>query len=1267
MKAGWRLRTLILGAASTAAMNAWVPLGGDLWPDGPIAISFDLVRTAPPGSTGDWDAAVLEAMALWNAKLQRVQLVRATQEGEAWYHNGRSELFFDRNEYDDPFPSGVLAVSFASHDRGVLVENDIIFNRNRAWAVYRGAPGNGPADLRRVAVHELGHLLGLDHPDEVAQNVSAVMNSRVSAIEAPTADDEAGARALYDFGSGAAPVIVAEPRALEVKQGARATLSVLAGGRGPMTYEWRRNGVTVAGATADRLIMPAVTLGDAGDYVAHASNGAGRTISKPAALRVQPARLPRVSISISAASVETGASVILEGTVADGDEPLRYTWRRNGIAIPGASTPRLKLDDVQFSDAGDYAFAASNIIGSATSEARRLEVRPRAPPRLLGEIPSSSVEPGGSIALFAPVDASQAATFQWLKDGVAIPGATELQLRVAAFGAAQAGRYQVIVSNAVGSVMSASAELSAFPPAVFNITRQPASATATLGEAVEFSVETDGAAATYLWFKDGVAVPGATAPTLALSRITFDQGGIYAVEVGSGTARLRSQSARLVVLQSGNLVVMRHPAHHTVTAGSSVSLSAEARQFLEDGITPVTNPPLAWQWFKDGQPMAGRTTAELTFIAAASTAGRYHARVATSGAAVESEAAEVETVQSPRLFASHPASALFVANTEELRLTAVAAEVAFRRGQRENAVYFNSRGGVPISGTPFAGGTLLPGVYTLTIGNGTVTETSRPYHLGFVASSGPTITRHPQGGAVEAGGVFLLRVLAGQSTNLNYQWYRNGAALFNEQGRELVVRAFGANDFGDYTVLVSTTAGSAISEPARVEFRGTRTPLIRTHPANGIVREGDVVSLRVVTWRAGLRFQWLKNGRPIEGATNVPRTFVADRDAVGDYAVVVTDGIMTETSRTAQLTLMPLSQAPQILVQPADTLAVAGGEATFAVGVDGIPLPDRYQWRKNGVDLPGAHDAKLRLRNLRAEDAGSYSVVAYNAHGSATSRAATLTIDARGRLINLATRAAVGRGADILIAGFVLRGAAPREVLVRGIGEQLGDFGVSGVVRDPVITLRDSKGTVLATNDDWFRTGESNMEALRAAARSVGAFAQREDAHDGALIATLPPGNYTAQVTGLANTTGIGLVEIYELGPPSADRLINLSSRAMVGTGANILIPGLVLSGQAPRRLLFRAVGPGLAELGVAGSLSDPVMKVLRGDDVIAQNDNWGEQPGAAPLAPAMATVGAFPLRVGSRDAALLLDLPPGNYTVQVSGAGGATGVALVEVYEATP
>ena len=133
--------------------------------------------------------------------------------------------------------------------------------------------------------------------------------------------------------------------------------------------------------------------------------------------------------------------------------------------------------------------------------------------------------------------------------------------------------------------------------------------------------------------------------------------------------------------------------------------------------------------------------------------------------------------------------------------------------------------------------------------------------------------------------------------------------------------------------------------------------------------------------------------------------------------------------------------------------------------------------------------------------------------------------------------------------------------------------------------------------------------------------------------------------------------------PALAGRLANLSTRAQVGTGEAVLIPGFVLAGDAPRRVLVRAIGPGLAAFGVAGALSDPTLEVLRGTTVVAANDNWQAQPAGATAATAAVEAGAFPLAAGSRDAALVLSLAPGAYTLRVAGAGGATGVALAEIY----
>lgn len=268
------------------------------------------------------------------------------------------------------------------------------------------------------------------------------------------------------------------------------------------------------------------------------------------------------------------------------------------------------------------------------------------------------------------------------------------------------------------------------------------------------------------------------------------------------------------------------------------------------------------------------------------------------------------------------------------------------------------------------------------------------------------------------------------------------------------------------------------------------------------------------------------------------------------------------------------------------------------------------------------------------------------------------------RLINLASRADVGTGGNILFCGFTIAPGANKTVLIRGIGPALAPFGVAGALADPRLELF-SGSTLLQSNDNWAAVDAATFT-------SVGAFPLPTNSKDAALVTTLAPGGYTVQVSGVGTTTGIALVEIYEVGSNSP-RLTNLSTRAVVGIGANQLIPSLVVSpGSGPRRLLVRAVGPTLAGFSVAGVLSDPALVVKDGAGLtIASNDNWGTPVGSAStastLSAASTQVGAFALAEGSKDAAVLMDFQPGSYTVQVSGVNNTSGVSLVEIYDLTP
>ncbi len=357
---------------------------------------------------------------------------------------------------------------------------------------------------------------------------------------------------------------------------------------------------------------------------------------------------------------------------------------------------------------------------------------------------------------------------------------------------------------------------------------------------------------------------------------------------------------------------------------------------------------------------------------------------------------------------------------------------------------------------------------------------------------------------------------------------------------------------------------------------------------------------------------------------------------------------------------------PTVVTHPASQSVPAGNSATFTVAANGGGLG--YQWLFNGTTIAGATSASYSIGVVAAGNAGSYSVRITNSAGTVTSNAATLAVTAAvpstAYLTNLSIRSGAGAGAETLIVGVSIGGAnttGTKNLLIRAIGPTLGGFGVTGALSDPRFDLY-AGSNVLVGNDNWDATATP-----LATQTAVGAFALTPGSRDAALVRNgLAAGGYTVQITGVGGTTGVVLAELYDLTAAasvtaSTPRLVNISARTQVGTGGDILIAGFNVGGTGTRRLLIRAVGPTLGAFGVTGALTDPRLEIYAGANVVASNDNW--DAAATPLA-LQTAVGAFALTAGSRDAVISVNLAPGGYTAQVSGVGGTTGVALVEVYE---
>jgi hypothetical protein len=252
----------------------------------------------------------------------------------------------------------------------------------------------------------------------------------------------------------------------------------------------------------------------------------------------------------------------------------------------------------------------------------------------------------------------------------------------------------------------------------------------------------------------------------------------------------------------------------------------------------------------------------------------------------------------------------------------------------------------------------------------------------------------------------------------------------------------------------------------------------------------------------------------------------------------------------------------------------------------------------------------------------------------------------------------VGTGANILIDGFVTSGAGTDSIVLRGVGPTLSTFNVPGPLATPQLTLFNAQGTPLDSVTSW-----GGSATLAQAFIQVGAFALPPGSADSAMLQVLPSGAYTVQLAGTGGATGVALTELYDDNPAlSTARLINISARGQVGTGADILIAGFAISGNSPETVLIRGIGPSLAQFGLGGLLAAPQLALFdSGGRMLDSNSGWG---GSGALSAAFTQVGAFPIPANSTDAALLENLPPGTYTVELSGAQGGKGVALVEVYE---
>ncbi len=384
---------------------------------------------------------------------------------------------------------------------------------------------------------------------------------------------------------------------------------------------------------------------------------------------------------------------------------------------------------------------------------------------------------------------------------------------------------------------------------------------------------------------------------------------------------------------------------------------------------------------------------------------------------------------------------------------------------------------------------------------------------------------------------------------------------------------------------------------------------------------------------------------------------------------------------------------PVITTQPVATTVNVTGTTRLAVTVNNSPAVQSstlydYTWYfapTGTADFEPLftinNSTQLDFNLAQLGDAGRYYFSASTPDETVDSNIVTLTVNPVAiapttQLVNVATRGVAGTGADTMIVGFTIAGSRSKQVLLRAVGPGLAAFGVPGILADPILNLKSSAGADLATNDNWEQQTATTAANIAATAARVGAFALGAGSRDAVILTTLAPGNYTALVSSPNNSSGVIILEAYDTDTPldPALKLANLASRGFVGTGGDVIIAGFLVSGPGPKTFLIRAIGPTLlqAPFNLAGALRDPYLKIFRGATLLRELDDWDSPASAqASLRAAAARVGAFALRETrgtspstGLDAVMLITLPPGNYTAQMSGLDEGTGIGLIEVYE---
>ncbi len=780
-----------------------------------------------------------------------------------------------------------------------------------------------------------------------------------------------------------APTIVIQPTNQAVAVGGIATLSVVAVGTLPLSYQWYRSFSQVV-SYGTNSVLSVTNAQDGARYYVRVSNTYGSvksatatlTVGQPPTILVQPTNQMVRAGGAAAFSVTTGGAV-----------PQRFQWRFNGQNLAGATNNLLTITNVQSSDAGSYAVQVANAFGVTNSSNALLSIG--VAPTIVMQPTDLAVAVGGVASLSVAAEGTEPLMYQWSFNGTNVLGATNSMLVLTNVQLADGGSYAVEVSNAFGTASSSNAVLSVGEaPTIVN---QPLDQAVPLGSTATFEVIATGTAPLqYQWSFGGTNLVGATTNALGvtsgqwtdlvgatnrvlvITNVLLSDAGSYAVRVTNAFGVVTSSNALLTIGVAPAIVVQ--PTDLAVGVGGVASFSVVAEG----------TDPLGYQWNFNGTNVLEATNSVLVITnVQLADGGSYAVEVSNAFGTATSSNAVLSAGEAPVIVTQPLNQAVPLGGMAVFEVTATGTAPLDFQWSLEGA------------DLPGATDSLLTvtnaqlsdaGNYAVRVANafGVATSSNALLAIGVA----PTVVMQPTNLSVAVGGMASFSVVAEGTDPLGYQWSFNGTNVLEATNSVLVITNVQLADGGSYGVEVSNEYGTTTSSNAVLSVG--EVAVIVTQPRDQAVPVGGTASFEVAaTGTAPLDYQWSLERTDLAGATNSLLTLTnAQLSDGGSYAVRVANAFGVATSSNALLTI---GVAPAIVTQPTNLAVAVGGVATLSVVAEGTD-PLGYQWSFDGTNVLGATNGVLVITNVQLADGGSYAVEVSNAFGTATSSNAVLSV-----------------------------------------------------------------------------------------------------------------------------------------------------------------------------------------------------------------------------------------------------------------------------------